>query len=136
MVGKSTSKGGSHTDRIKRERGGRSAEPAEAEYLTVDEMLDTLRRETIAINRGAEMRTRELTVLVTDYARGRITPEETQKRYFEHSKRWGDPTYGISSFEGRTDSQILQEMDDVNRALSRPNKLDGPPVSTTKGRSR
>jgi hypothetical protein len=98
-------------------------------------MLDTLRREVIAINRAAEMQTRELTVLVTDYARGRISAGEADARLMQYSDRWGDVMHGISTFEGRTDEQIRQEMDDVRRELRRPISLEDPPGST-KGRSR
>jgi hypothetical protein len=107
-----------HAERIRRERGAGKSEPPESDLLTPDELLDTLRREVIAISRAAEMRTRELTVLATDYARGRISPEEANERFFIYSDKWGDAMYGISSFEGRTDAQILEEMADVRKTAS------------------
>jgi hypothetical protein len=129
-------KSGTHAERIRRERGAAKSAP-ETDLLTPDEMLDTLRREVIAISRAAEMQIRELTVLATDYARGRISPEEANKRYLRHSERWNDVTYGISSFEGRTDEEILREMDDVRKELRTPLRLGGQPgTGKHKGPSR
>jgi hypothetical protein len=87
-----------------------SSEPPESDLLTPDEMLDTLRREVIAISRAADMQIREITVIVTEYARGKLSPEEANKHLSRYSDRWHDPMYGISSFEGRTDEEILKEM--------------------------
>lgn len=106
-------KAGTHAERARRGASAGKAEPPEHTYLTSDELLDTLRREVIAINRAAEMRIRELTVLVTDYARGKITPEEANERFSRYSSRWSDPIYGVSIAEGKTDEQILKEMADA-----------------------
>lgn len=116
MKKRTPQKSGTHAERVRRESGTAAAEPPEGDLLTPDELLDTLRREVIAINRAAEMRVRELTVLVTDYARGRIPPEEANERFSRYSGRWGDPIYGVSLVEGKTDAQILKEMADARPA--------------------
>ncbi len=113
MTKKAQPKGGTHAERVRRESGAGKSEPPEPDYLTPDELLDTLRREVIAINRAAELRVRELTVLVTDYARGRLSPEEANERFSRYSGRWGDPIHGVSVVEGKTDAQILKEMADA-----------------------
>ena len=104
-----------HVERVRRERGVRSDEPPESDLLTPDEMLETLRREVIAISRAAEIQIREFTIIVTDYARGKLSAEEANERYFQTHKRWADPMYGLSSFEDRTDTQLFKEMAEARR---------------------
>ena len=114
---------GPHTERVRRERGAHRPKPSEPDYLTPDDMLSALRDEVIAISRASEMRIRELTVIVTDYTKGKIAPEEAHERFMKYSDRWGDAMYGISTFEGRTDEQIRHEMDEVRKELRSPIKL-------------
>ena len=114
---------GTHTERIRRERGGHATGGSEPEYLSVDDMLVALRDEVLAVSRAAEMRTREITALVTDYARGKATAEETHKRFLQYSRRWGDAIPGITTVEGKTDEELFRESDDVRRQLRSPIKL-------------
>jgi hypothetical protein len=108
---------GTHVERVKRARGAGKSEPPASDLLTPDEMLDVLRSEVIAISRGAHMQIAGLTAIVTDYARGKISAEEANERYHEHTRPWTDPLYGISTFEGRSDRAILEEMERVKREV-------------------
>lgn len=98
-------------ERVQRERGARRPTRSEPEYLSVDDMLVTLRDEVLAISRAAEIRTREITSIVTDYARGKTTPAEMHERFGKYSLRWGDPFLGVIEIEGKTDEQLFAEMD-------------------------
>lgn len=111
MTKKSQPKGGTHAERLKREGGARGSEPPEKDYLTPDEMLDWLRREVIAVNKEAELRIRDATIIVTEYARGRISAEEADKRAAAYDLRWGDALRGVYAVEGKSDADILREMD-------------------------
>ena len=79
-------------------------------------MLDWLRHEVLVVNKEAELRIRDATTFVTDYARGHIPAQEAQERFLAYGDRWGDALSGVQSIEGRTDDDILREMDDERRA--------------------
>jgi hypothetical protein len=102
--------GETHAARVRRERAAAKAGSPERDLLTPDEMLDILRNEAIAISRAAAMQIGELTAIATDYARGRLSAEEANRRYMQHSDRWPDPMHGIYTFEGKSDEAILDDM--------------------------
>jgi hypothetical protein len=131
LVRKSSPKGGTHAERIKRERGAGRSAPRDPDHLSSDEMLDWLRHEVLAVTKEAELRIRDVTTMVTEYARGTMTAEEANKRFLDYGSRWGDALNGVSSPEGRTDDQILREMDEDRQARMRAHReggtLDKPP---------
>jgi hypothetical protein len=92
-------KGGSHVERAGRAGGGRSHEPPEPDYLRPEEMLDWLRDEVLAVSKAAELRLRDATIIVTEYAKGNISATEANKRFLDYSGRWGDALYGIVSLK-------------------------------------
>jgi len=123
--------GGTHADRIKRERGaGKSASPpSDSDALTLDEMLGWLRHETAAVSKEAELRIREATAIVADFGRGQISQEEANKRLLRYDERWPDALEGVYNLESKTDEQILRHVDDVARwRLSR--ETSGPGSGT------
>ena len=107
--------GGTHADRIKRQRGAGKSAPPVNEFLTADEVLDWLRHETAAVSKEAELRIREATAIATDYARGRISPAEASERLTRYDDRWSDALEGIYNLETKTDEQILRHVDEVSR---------------------
>ena len=109
--------GGTHAERIRRERGAIGKNPPESAELTPDDVLETFRAEVIAVSRAAEIQIRELTIIATDYARGKISAEEAAERRHEHRNIWGDPLMGIDSFERRSQAQLTKEIVEARRAV-------------------
>ena len=120
MTKRPPQRSGTHAERIRNERGADGHEPPEARLLSPSEMLDALRHEVIAISKGAELRIREITAVATDYAKGEITAQQANARFKRYSERWEDTLYAISSVEGRTDKDILREIDEVHPEYTSP----------------
>ena len=120
MTKKARPPGGTHADRIRRERGADTSESPERPLITPDEMMDVLRHEIINISKGTELRLREITVLATDYAKGDTSAAEATRRYLKYQERWHDTLSSMASVEGRTDQHILREVDEVHPEFSYP----------------
>ena len=99
-------------------------------------MLDALRDEVLLVSRAADIRIRELTVLVTDYARGRISAEEANERYIQNSRKWFDALPGVYSIEGKTDEQIVKEMEECRQQRLRATRGHPERAGSEAGRSR
>jgi hypothetical protein len=100
---------------------------AEPEHdFTPDEMLLWLRDETNLVTKGAELRLRDATDFVTQYATGRMTAEEAHRRFGSYTTRWGDAIPGVADSRGKTDNEILKEVDERHqRLLRRPSGRGG-----------
>jgi hypothetical protein len=109
-----------HAERVRRGRGANKSEPPGRDLLTPNELLDALRDDVIAISRATEMRIRELTILATEYAQGKIGAEEANARYYAYARRWPEPINGVISVEGKTDAEIFREADDARKELRAP----------------
>ena len=128
MVRKSPPPGGTHVERAGRAKGpSTQASGREVDHLTPDEMLDWLRREVIAVNKEAQLRVDDATKFVTEYARGSMSADEANDRFLRYGSRWGDALEGIHKVEGRTDQDILAEMDRarLDRISGRSGKTPG-----------
>lgn len=87
----------------------------ERDYPSPDDLLDWLRLEVMNVAKAAELRVNEATDIVTAYAKGKIKPQEATRRWHSYSHRWGDAIPGVFSSEGKTDKEILREMDETRR---------------------
>jgi hypothetical protein len=69
-----------------------------------------LREDVLAVSKAAELRIREMTIIATEYASGKITPHEANERFYDYAFRWGDAIEGVRSVEGMSDDDILKAM--------------------------
>jgi hypothetical protein len=74
-------------------------------------MTGLLLDEVSIISRAADIRIRELTDVVSDFARGKISAQEANARYIRNSRKWFDALPGVDSVNGKTDEQIVEEME-------------------------
>ncbi len=119
MTKKSRQQGGTHVERVRRERGADTAEPP-SPPITMSEMMTLLRHEVINVTKGTELRLREITTIATDFAEGKMSAREAGKRYLRHKDRWHDTLSSIASVEGRTDQSILREIDEAHPDFTFP----------------
>jgi hypothetical protein len=126
--------GGTHADRIKRERGaGKSASPdpgpssvareKEAfgeDFLTPVEMREWAQGEIRAAARAFDMRARQLLDLVADYSAGKITPEKADEMQSRYYHRWGDALPTPLGDPPRTDEELLAGIDKVRSSFIAP----------------
>ena len=77
------------------------------------EMQGWLEREIADIQKASELRIREATRFVNEYARGEISKEQAEKRSYEYSQRWGDVIPGVMRTQGLTDDEILQGLNEA-----------------------
>jgi hypothetical protein len=85
----------------------------DSDFPSPQEMTGWLQREIANSKRAAELRIKDATAFVNDYAAGKITSDEAAERSFQHSKRWGDALPGILSSEGMTDEEITKHIDEI-----------------------
>jgi hypothetical protein len=100
-----------HAGRIRRERGAQRSEPSGEDFLTPTDLLNVLREDVLAVSKAAELRIRELTIIVTEYAKGNIDPQEANERFDQYVDRWRDAIDGgVRSVEGLSDDEILNKI--------------------------
>ena len=88
----------------------------ERDYPSPSDLLDWLKLEVMNVSKAAELRVNEATALATAYAKGKIEAKEATTRWHAYSSRWGDAIPGVFSSEGKTDKEILREMEATERA--------------------
>jgi hypothetical protein len=101
---------------------------AKPEYdFTPNEMLLWLRDETNLVTKGAELRLRDATDFATKYATGKMTAEEAHQRWGAYTARWPDAIPGVEDSRGKTDNEILQEVDERHQRLIKRSPDRGEP---------
>jgi hypothetical protein len=86
--------------------------------MSVQEMQGWLRDEIRDSAKAHELRTKDATQLVEEYAAGKLTPEEATQRVTAYDRRWGgEALFGTAARDGVTDEQIVAEIDRA-RAVS------------------
>jgi hypothetical protein len=95
-------------------------QPQGSDFLSPADLQIWLRQEIADSTKALELRLREAAQLVTDYAQGKITPEEATKRAQAFDARWGEALPGTSTSATTTDAQILSAIDDARQLGLRP----------------
>lgn len=84
-----------------------------AEILSVQEMQGWLREEVRDSAKAHELRTKEATQFVEEYATGKLTGEQAMDGLYAYDLRWGDVLPGTTAAPGKSDEQILSEIDET-----------------------
>lgn len=74
-------------------------------------MQGWLEREIGDIQKAAELRIREATRFVNEYARGEITQREAEQRSTAYADRWGEVIPGVTRTQGLSDEEIITRLD-------------------------
>jgi len=82
-----------------------------SDYPRPLEMQGWLEREISDIAKAAELRIRDATRFVGEYARGDISATEAAERGYAYSVRWGEPLPGVQRSHNMTDEDILGTID-------------------------
>lgn len=84
-----------------------------------------LDQEITLTTKGADLRIRELTQLVTAYAAGEITPEEANKQFDRYYDKWGDALPGgVMIAQGESDEAILAAIEGTAGAFPFTRRLE------------
>lgn len=76
-------------------------------------MQGWLENEIADIHKASELRIKEATRFVNEYARGEISRDEAAERSYEYVTRWGDTWLpGVMSSKGMNDEEILRRMNE------------------------
>ena len=76
-------------------------------------MQNWLEHEITTIQKAAELRIREATRFVNEYARGDISKDEAERRCTEYADRWGDALPGVMGTKGLSDEEILRRLNEA-----------------------
>jgi hypothetical protein len=85
----------------------------EGEFPDPKGMQRWLEGEITRVQKASELRIREATRFVNEYARGEISADAAAERSFQYSNRWGDALPGIAGTQGVSDEEILRRLDET-----------------------
>ena len=86
-------------------------QPEDWSFPDAKGMQGWLEREIADIQKAGELRIREATRFVNEYARGEISKEQAEERHYGYSQRWGDVIPGVMRTQGLTDEEIIGRLD-------------------------
>ena len=92
-------------------------------FLTPEEAQGWLKEEIRDSAKALELRVKEATTFVAEYAAGRLTPEEANDHLVRYDQRWGEALYGASAFPGCSDEEILKAIDKARDETLHTRKL-------------
>ena len=78
--------------------------------------LKYLAWETANVSREAALRIEEVTQYVTEYALGKMSREEFEKRDFAYISRWGDALGGVADSRGMTNKEVYKAMEKMKES--------------------
>ena len=90
------------------------------DFLSPQEMRAWTQREIADAQKALELRTKELTELARAYESGEITPEKADELHSRYYHRWGEALPGSRATQGKTDQQILSEIDKAAGEFTTP----------------
>jgi hypothetical protein len=85
--------------------------------MSLTEMKGWLNQEIRDSEKAHELRIKDAKNLVDDYEAGRITAKEVNDRLYQYDKRWGEALPGTIASPGKSDEQILAEVDGAHVAF-------------------
>jgi beta-galactosidase/beta-glucuronidase len=90
--------------------------PGITDTLSVREMQDWLKQELLDSSKAHALRAKEATEFVTKYAEGKMTPETAMQKLLDYEIRWGEALYGATAIPGKSDTEILREIDKARQS--------------------
>jgi hypothetical protein len=93
-------------------------------YLSPKDMQGWMRQEIKDATKALELRIREATDFVSEYALGNLTPQEADERWSRYQHRWGEALPGATASEGLTDDEITRKIDQTRGDYTSPADSD------------
>jgi hypothetical protein len=90
------------------------------DFLSPEDIRRWTEREIADAKKALELRIKELTTLAADYSSGAITPEKADELHSRYYHRWGEALPGTTVGDGRSDEQILADIDRAARPFTTP----------------
>lgn len=98
--------------------------PDNSESLTHEDVEAWLRQEIDHSRRATKLRIEGAREIAAAFAENRLSPKETADQIYRHENRWGEALPGVWTTEGKTDQQVLAELDEARvRQLRRKNAV-------------
>ena len=94
------------------------------DFLTPKEIQQWADREIADATKALELRKNEVTEIARAYTAGEITPEKADELHSRYSQRWGESLPGTSVGDGRSDEQILADIDKAAGRAITPRELN------------
>lgn len=86
-------------------------ETGQGDFMSVSDMRQWFEQEQRDVDKARELRIKEATGFVEEYARGDITPQAAMKRLMAYEDRWGEALGAASALPHLSDEEILAKMD-------------------------
>jgi hypothetical protein len=86
------------------------------DFLTPQEMQQWLNQELRDVAKSTELRTTQAAHFVTDYAMGKITPEQADNQLQDYRNRWPEALPGANVGVEKSDAEILKRVDTASGA--------------------
>jgi hypothetical protein len=86
-----------------------------SDTMSVKDMQEWLQEQIRDSERAHELRIKEASGFVSEYAQGKLTHEQAIERMKQYDLRWGAPLFGASAAPGISDEEIVQTMDQLQR---------------------
>jgi hypothetical protein len=85
----------------------------DSERLTKGDVKAWLQQEIDHTRKAMELRVKGATDIATAFRENRISGKEAAEQIYRHENRWGEALPGVWTTEGKTDQQILAELDET-----------------------
>lgn len=85
----------------------------DSESLTQEDVTAWLQQQIDHSRKATKLRIAGAREIAVDFAGNRISREEVADRIYQYEKRWGEALPGVWTTQGKTDQQILAELDET-----------------------
>jgi hypothetical protein len=87
--------------------------PDNLEGLTHEDVEAWLRQEIDHSRKATKLRIKGAREIAAAFAENRISSKEAADKIYPHENRWGEASPGVWTTEGKTDQEILAELDEA-----------------------
>ena len=111
-------------------------QPDNSESLAQEDVEAWLRQEIDHSRKATKLRRAGAREIATAFAENRISPIEAADQIYRHENRWGEALPGVWTTEGKTDQEILAELDEARLRQQARRKNAGKTQSAIRERDR
>jgi hypothetical protein len=104
--------------------------------LTKEDVAAWLQQEIDHSRKAMELRVKDATGIATAFQENRLSAKEAADEIYRHENRWGEALPGVWTTEGKTDQQILAELDEARIRQRRRTEHGGGIQTKTRERNR
>jgi hypothetical protein len=108
----------------------------DSKNLTKEDVAAWLQQEIDHSRKAMELRVKDATDIVMAFQENRVSAKEAADHIYRHENRWGEALPGVWTTEGKTDQQILAELDEARIRQQRRRGYGTATPTKTRERSR